>query len=98
MPCRTDPADYYSAGSVARLEIDKLTRMLCEVLGIWEGKHGPLSHETYAWWENHKIWDKERKKKERQKNCNHYWLYPPVADAGTRICNLCNLPQKARYE
>lgn len=72
MPCYYDPMDYvpgYRAGKDAmRSELDKLTRMLCEVLNFTEDEvemramQRYLSKEVMEWWDKHKKFDAKRKK------------------------------------
>ena len=70
MPCMDDGRrDYYDlvqAQAKAQAKIDKLTRLLCEVMGmIGDPKEGyPLSHEVLAWWEDHQKADRAREEVE----------------------------------
>jgi hypothetical protein len=72
MPCRDDgyPCDNDSEATARSRDvtfkqmqnkIDKLTRMLCDVLGKRDkGETFFLSTETEKWWEEYKFLDKQR--------------------------------------
>lgn len=67
MPCRCD--DYEDASQYIK-EADKVTRMLCEVLTLYdtyEYKSFTLPEEVNKWWEKHKELDAKRKSEERIK-------------------------------
>jgi hypothetical protein len=80
MPCRDDgyPCDN-DAETTARSrdvtfkqmqnKIDKLTRMLCDVLGKWTnqaGKEFSLTQETKEWWREHQAMDRQRLERENR--------------------------------
>ena len=60
MPCRYD--DFGESDRQKQAELDKLTRMLCEVL-IFTKDYVSIkfSKETEDWWETHKKLDDARK-------------------------------------
>lgn len=62
MPCRSD--EYESDVRInQQRELDKVTRMLCEVLSQIETKS--LSSEIRDWWKEHQEKDKERLRQEK---------------------------------
>jgi hypothetical protein len=61
MPC--DSGGY--CGDSLRPELDKVTRLLCEVLGsLPSDRH--LSLEVRAWWEQHQAEDRRKAEAEQQ--------------------------------
>ena len=66
MPCRYDPspAEIRAEQQAIGDRFDKLTRMLCEAMGVIDG-HGvgsdvELSEELTEWWKEHKTFDEIR--------------------------------------
>jgi hypothetical protein len=70
MPCRDYDCEravrsHNNTFLMMQNKLDKLTRMLCDVLGKWEDRRNGsgciyLSTETEKWWEEHKFMDKQR--------------------------------------
>jgi len=48
-------------------ELDKVTRLLCEIVGEIEGDGYTFNKEVTAWWEKHQKMDALREKKEKKK-------------------------------
>lgn len=64
MPC--DSRGYAeSEARLLRRELDRVTRILCEVFQATE-EDLPFSHEALAWKEEHERHDRERRAKERE--------------------------------
>lgn len=58
MPCRSDyPEDY----AYSRVEVDKITRMLCETISYFSSRGTAwMSKELRHWWEDHQEADRKR--------------------------------------
>ena len=65
MPCRSD--DHYSTGDAQRLEIDRLTQLLCEACSLLY-RHdltpGIGTSKLRKWWIDHKEKDQARRQRE----------------------------------
>lgn len=57
--CDFDQEDFIPSNS--KLELDKLTRLLCEAGKIFRGKKKGPSKELAAWWEDHQKKDAKKK-------------------------------------
>lgn len=70
MPCSSELPGERAMEDAA--EIDKLTRMLCELCHAVETANKgrirqiALSTELSAWWDEHKKWDRRRRKEEKR--------------------------------
>jgi hypothetical protein len=69
MPCRDDGGFGYDNHNACQDKIDKLTRMLCEVLGTLSST-SHYSTEVQEWWAKHREFDKKRLEQEVQTKLN----------------------------
>ena len=71
MPCRGPDSDECAAMDRAELErvlkeMDKVTRMTCELLASIEAGNPYVTDELRVWWGKHKKLDEQRRKQEEQ--------------------------------
>ncbi len=91
MPCyNPEPR----SGRQGDLQIDKLTRMLCEVLGANETGTIRLSAETCLWWEKHKEEDRARLQREAREDQRRKLRSAALAKLTPEEKALFGLPQE----
>jgi len=68
MPCRDETSgQYYERIVVDTRKVDKLTRMLCAVMGsLSPAQVSSCSQETRDWWKEHQEMDRRRIARERE--------------------------------
>lgn len=69
MPCFDGGAYDPPVNEQLRAKCDKLTRMLCEVMGKVSADipRGHFSDEVWDWWREHREFDSKRAKKPKRK-------------------------------